>query len=143
MALPINSCSNRQPHINDHEAFEARRGTKEQCYLFGFYVTIYQPIGMVMRQFLGLDESKFFIIDYLFKPFKSIYEILVNTGTGDDSRRIGPFKRTSFIATMKLEGTLDALMSMIFVHPALPEVARDAVRDAAAQLFGLAADRRP
>ncbi len=39
-----------------------------------------------------------------------------------------------FIATMKLEGTLDALMSMIFVHPALPEVARDAVRDAAAQL---------
>lgn len=35
-----------------------------------------------------------------------------------------------FIAMMKMGGTLDDLLDMIFVHPALPEVARDAVRDA-------------
>ncbi len=38
-----------------------------------------------------------------------------------------------FIATMKMHGTLDDLLDMIFIHPALPEVARDAVRQAAAQ----------
>ncbi len=39
-----------------------------------------------------------------------------------------------FIVAMHLGGTLDDLLRMIFVHPALPEVARDALRDAAAQL---------
>lgn len=39
-----------------------------------------------------------------------------------------------FIAMMKMGGTLDDLLGMIFIHPALPEVARDAVRDAARQL---------
>ena len=38
-----------------------------------------------------------------------------------------------FIAMMKKHGTLDDLMDMIFIHPALAEVARDAVRNAAAQ----------
>ncbi len=38
-----------------------------------------------------------------------------------------------FIAMMKMKGTLDDLLDMIFTHPALPEVARDAVRNAAAQ----------
>lgn len=36
-----------------------------------------------------------------------------------------------FIAMMKMGGTLDDLLDMIFIHPALPEIARDAVRDAA------------
>lgn len=35
-----------------------------------------------------------------------------------------------FIAMMKKQGTLQDLKDMIFIHPALPEVARDAVRDA-------------
>jgi mycothione reductase len=35
-----------------------------------------------------------------------------------------------FIAMMKKEGTLDDMLGMIFIHPALPEIARDAVRDA-------------
>ncbi|MFU8779499.1 MAG: dihydrolipoyl dehydrogenase family protein [Kiritimatiellia bacterium] len=38
-----------------------------------------------------------------------------------------------FIAMIKKNGTLDDLMDMIFIHPALAEVARDAVRNAAAQ----------
>ncbi len=38
-----------------------------------------------------------------------------------------------FIAMMKKEGTLQDLMDMIFIHPALAEVARDAVRNAASQ----------
>jgi mycothione reductase len=38
-----------------------------------------------------------------------------------------------FIAMMKQEGTLDDLLDMIFIHPALPEVARDAARDARSQ----------
>jgi len=39
-----------------------------------------------------------------------------------------------FIAMMKMGGTLDDLLGMIFIHPALPEVARDAVRDAARRM---------
>jgi mycothione reductase len=39
-----------------------------------------------------------------------------------------------FIAMLKKGGTVSDLMDMIFIHPALPEVARDAVRDAARQL---------
>ncbi len=35
-----------------------------------------------------------------------------------------------FIAMMKMGGGLDDLLDMIFIHPALPEVARDAVRNA-------------
>jgi mycothione reductase len=35
-----------------------------------------------------------------------------------------------FIAMMKKEGTLDDLLDMIFIHPSLPEIARDAARDA-------------
>ena len=35
-----------------------------------------------------------------------------------------------FIVLMKKQGTLDDLLDMIFIHPALPEVARDAARDA-------------
>jgi mycothione reductase len=31
---------------------------------------------------------------------------------------------------MKKEGTLDDLLDMIFIHPSLPEIARDAARDA-------------
>ena len=38
-----------------------------------------------------------------------------------------------FIAMMKKEGTLDDLLDMIFIHPALPEIARDAARDAKSQ----------
>jgi len=38
------------------------------------------------------------------------------------------------IVLMKKHGTLDDLLDTIFIHPALPEVARDAARDAAAQL---------
>ena len=38
-----------------------------------------------------------------------------------------------FVAMMKTNGTLD-LLDMIFIHPALPEVARDAVRDAGRKL---------
>ncbi len=39
-----------------------------------------------------------------------------------------------FIAMMKKEGTLDDLLDMIFIHPALAEVARDAIRNAATKL---------
>ncbi len=39
-----------------------------------------------------------------------------------------------FIAMMKKEGTLDDLLDMIFIHPALPEIARNAARDAKNQL---------
>lgn len=39
-----------------------------------------------------------------------------------------------FIAMMKMGGTLDDLLGMIFIHPALPEVARDAARDAARRM---------
>jgi dihydrolipoamide dehydrogenase len=39
-----------------------------------------------------------------------------------------------FIVLMKTKGTLDDLLDMIFIHPALPEVARDAARDAAKKL---------
>jgi dihydrolipoamide dehydrogenase len=35
-----------------------------------------------------------------------------------------------FIVLMKKQGTLDDLLDIIFIHPALPEVARDAARDA-------------
>jgi len=38
------------------------------------------------------------------------------------------------IVTMKLQGTLDQLLDMIFIHPALPEIVRDAARDAWRQL---------
>lgn len=38
-----------------------------------------------------------------------------------------------FIAMMKKGGSLDDLLGMIFIHPALPEVARDAARDARSQ----------
>jgi len=43
-----------------------------------------------------------------------------------------------FIAMMKKEGTLDDLLDMIFIHPALPEIARDAARDAKIQFDGMA-----
>jgi len=46
-----------------------------------------------------------------------------------------------FIAMMKKGGTLDDLLDMIFIHPALPEVARDAARDAAANLSSAQQDR--
>jgi mycothione reductase len=39
-----------------------------------------------------------------------------------------------FIAMMKKDGTIDDLLDMIFIHPSLPEVARDAVRDAGTAL---------
>jgi mycothione reductase len=39
-----------------------------------------------------------------------------------------------FIAMMKKDGTIDDLLDMIFIHPSLPEVARDAVREAGAAL---------
>lgn len=35
-----------------------------------------------------------------------------------------------FIVAMKTRATLDDLLDMIFIHPALPEIARDAARDA-------------
>ena len=35
-----------------------------------------------------------------------------------------------FIVLLKKQGTLDDLLDMIFIHPALPEVARDAARNA-------------
>lgn len=38
-----------------------------------------------------------------------------------------------FIAAMKMKATLADLLDMIFIHPALPEVARDALRDAGRQ----------
>ena len=38
------------------------------------------------------------------------------------------------IMAMKLKGTLDDLLDTIFIHPALPEVVRDAARDARQQL---------
>ena len=41
-----------------------------------------------------------------------------------------------FIAMMKKEGTLDDLLDMIFIHPALPEIARDAARNAKNQFEG-------
>ena len=37
-----------------------------------------------------------------------------------------------FVAMMQKDGSLDDLMDMIFIHPALAEVARDAIRNAAA-----------
>ena len=43
-----------------------------------------------------------------------------------------------FIAMIKKEGTLDDLLDMIFIHPALPEIARDAARDAKSQFDGMA-----
>jgi dihydrolipoamide dehydrogenase len=43
-----------------------------------------------------------------------------------------------FIAMMKKEGTLDDLLDMIFIHPALPEIARDAAREAKSQFDGMA-----
>ncbi len=39
-----------------------------------------------------------------------------------------------FIAMMKMQGRLEDLLDMIFIHPALPEVARDAARAAQAEL---------
>jgi dihydrolipoamide dehydrogenase len=39
-----------------------------------------------------------------------------------------------FVVLMKIKGTLDDLLDMIWVHPALPEVARDAARDAERQM---------
>jgi mycothione reductase len=38
-----------------------------------------------------------------------------------------------FIAMMKMQGRLEDLLDMIFIHPALPEVARDAARAAQAE----------
>ena len=38
------------------------------------------------------------------------------------------------VVTMKMKGGLDDLLDLIFVHPALPEVVRDAARDARAKL---------
>lgn len=40
-----------------------------------------------------------------------------------------------FIALMKKKGTLDDLLGMIWIHPALPEVARDAARNAQEQMI--------
>lgn len=39
-----------------------------------------------------------------------------------------------FIAMIKMQGRLEDLLDMIFIHPALPEVARDAARAAQAEL---------
>jgi len=39
-----------------------------------------------------------------------------------------------FIAMMKMQGRLEDLLDMIFIHPALPELARDAARDARGKL---------
>ena len=39
-----------------------------------------------------------------------------------------------FIAMMKMQGRLEDLLDMIFIHPALPEVARDAARAARSKL---------
>jgi len=39
-----------------------------------------------------------------------------------------------FIMAMKTHATLDDLLDMIFIHPALPEIARDAARDAKQRL---------
>jgi len=41
-----------------------------------------------------------------------------------------------FIAMMKMRGTLGDLLDMIFIHPALPEIARDAARNARDKLKG-------
>jgi dihydrolipoamide dehydrogenase len=38
------------------------------------------------------------------------------------------------IALMYKDGTLDDLLNMIYIHPALPEAVRDAARDARQQL---------
>jgi len=35
-----------------------------------------------------------------------------------------------FIAFMKMGGTLDDMLDTIFIHPALPEVAKEALLDA-------------
>jgi len=43
-----------------------------------------------------------------------------------------------FIAMMKKEGTLDDLLDMIFIHPALPEISRDAARDVKSQFDSMA-----
>lgn len=39
-----------------------------------------------------------------------------------------------FIVLMKKQGTLSDLLDMIFIHPALPEIARDAARDAKSKI---------
>ncbi len=39
------------------------------------------------------------------------------------------------ITAMKLQGTLDQMLDMIFIHPALPEILRDAARDARRKLM--------
>ncbi len=39
-----------------------------------------------------------------------------------------------FILALKTQATIDDLADMIFIHPALPEIARDAIRDAKKQL---------
>ena len=39
-----------------------------------------------------------------------------------------------FIAMIKMQGRLEDLLDMIFIHPALPELARDAARAAQAEL---------
>lgn len=41
-----------------------------------------------------------------------------------------------FIAMMKMQGTLADLLDMIFIHPALPEIVRDAARNARDKLKG-------
>jgi len=41
-----------------------------------------------------------------------------------------------FIMAMKKQSTLDDMLDMIFIHPALPEIARDAARDARSKLAG-------
>jgi dihydrolipoamide dehydrogenase len=38
------------------------------------------------------------------------------------------------ISLMTLKGSLDDLLKMIFIHPALPEIIRDAARDASGKL---------
>ena len=38
-----------------------------------------------------------------------------------------------FIMALKKHATLDDLLDLIYIHPALPEIARDAARDAQAQ----------
>ena len=41
-----------------------------------------------------------------------------------------------FVAAMLKQATLDDMLRMIFIHPAMPEIARDAVRDAGRQSPG-------
>lgn len=63
-------------------------------------------------------------------------KVLVDPGSDRllGAQIVGPEAATLvhlFIAMMKKSGTLQDLLDMIFIHPALPEVARDAARDAA------------